>query len=365
MSDVPDDTTTANSFRDRYYKMPCVPVDFASITSAMRHCPWQGTITLLPGVYEERLGIRKAIHIRAAFPEKGAAIVWYRGINDPCIAVTGDLGNRNVHVMLSHVQLFHSTDGADIWSGNCAVMVEGRQTRLDLTSCSLQSDSGRGIVAVDGATLHLQGSVIHDCAATGLYLGDSDSVASVKCCNIVRNGEGSRRLEPNSFDDDDADDDASERVPAGHSGMYIEAGIALVENSLVARNSLTGLSVVRGGFVRITGCDVTENGSDPILVEDAFNFHHSLGHRNRTQGGVMEGPVPNNYMSRNDDVSFLEAELALNMQNVEKPRKTERKASARGRIVMGGMVRATRFDHVVDRRMTTETLESRYRLESV
>jgi hypothetical protein len=341
--------------------MPCVPVDFASITSALRNCPWEGTITLLPGVYEERLDIQKAIHIRAAFPEKGAAIVWYLGINEPCIAVSGDTGNRSVHVMLSHVQLFHSTDGTDIWSGNCAIMVEGRQTRLDLTSCSLQSDSGRGIVAVDGATLNLHGSVIHDCAATGLYLGDSDSVASVKSCNIIRNGEGSRRSEPDSFDDDDA----SERVPAGHSGMYIEAGIAIVDNSLVAGNSLTGLSVVRGGVVRITGCDVTENGSDPILVEDALDFHHSLGRRNRAQGGVMEGPLPNNYMSRNDDVPSLEEELTLAPQNVEKPRKTERKASARGRIIMGGMVRATQFDHVVDRRMTTEALESRYRFESV
>lgn len=356
-----NDSTTVNTFRDRYYKTPCVPVDFASITSALSHCPWQGTITLLPGVYEERLSIRKAVHIRAAYPAIGAAIVWYRGIDEPCIAVTGDLlGNRNVHVMLSHLQLFHSTDGVDIWGGNCAVLVEGNDNRLDLTSCSLQSDSGRGVVAVEGAILHLQGSVIHDCAATGLYLGDSNSMASIKCCNIIRNGAGSRRLQQNSFHDDE-----SERVPAGHSGCYVEAGMALIENSLLAGNSLTGLSVVRGGIVRITDCDITENGSNPILVEDAFDFDPSMGRHNQRQGGVVEGPVPNNYISRNDDIPSLEEELALAPKNVGEPRKAKGMVSTRGRIVMGGMVRATQFDHVVDRRMPTEALESRYRLGSV
>ena len=192
-----DDATPSNPFRDLYYQIPCVPEDFSSIGAALNHCPWRGTITLLPGVYEERLDLRKAIHIRAAFPDTGAAIAWYQGINEPCVAVTGnDFDDRKLHVMISNVQLFHSTAGADIWGGNCAVMVEGEETCLALTSCSLQSDSGRGIVAVDGATLHLNSTVIHDCAATGLYLGDSDSMASIKQCNIIRNGGGSRRNNP-------------------------------------------------------------------------------------------------------------------------------------------------------------------------
>ena len=96
---------------------------------------------------------------------------------------------------------------------------------------------------------------------------------------------------------DDSDDD-DESVPPGHSGMYVESGVALVEDSLVAGNSLTGLSVVRGGVVRISGCDVTENGSDPILVEDAFDFDRSVRRNTRIQGGVLEGPVANNYTSR-------------------------------------------------------------------
>ena len=70
-----------------------------------------------------------------------------------------------------------------------------------------------------------------------------------------------------------------------------------IEDSLLAGNCLTGLSVVRGGFVSLSACDVTENGhSRPILIED----QHDLLNQNALQGvtirgGVVEGPIKNNY----------------------------------------------------------------------
>lgn len=327
-------------YRSLYYKIPCVPADFVSITSALSRCSAGGTITLLPGVYEERLEIRKSVHIRAAFPEKGAAIAWYKGVNEPCVAVVED-NIRNVTVVaeLSNIQLLHSTEGSDIWGGNCAVMVEGRKSRLNLISCCIQSESGRGVVAVNGSFLDVNSTVIHDCAATGLYLGDNDSFASVHGCNIVRNGGGSRR--PRQNGSDESDDEDSDRVPAGHSGMYVEAGRALVENSLLAGNSLTGLSIVRGGGVIISGSDVTLNGSDPILVEDGIDLDPSL--QNRRPIGVEQGPVPNNYSSRADGISSLQDMIH--------------------RIVeFGGKVRETQFHHVVvSKLMSTEAHESRYR----
>lgn len=335
------DSTELNSYRSHYYKIPCVPTDFATITSAMSRCPYGGTITLLPGVYEERLDIRRSAHIRAAFPEKGAAVVWYKGVNEPCVAVMeDDIRNETVLAQISNVQLLHSTEGADIWGGNCAVMVEGKKSRLNLTSCCIQSESGRGVVAVNGSFLEVKSSVIHDCAATGLYLGDNDSIANVSGCNLVRNGGGSRR--PLRTDVDDGDEDDSDRVPSGHSGMYIEAGRAMVENSLVAGNSLTGLSIVRGGGVIISGCDITENGSDPILVEDAFDGAAFRG-LNRRPIGVEEGPVKNTCSSRARDVPSLQDVIHF-------------------LIDFGGTVRATQFAHVVSSKlMSTAAHESRYR----
>lgn len=333
---------TANPYRLHYYKIPCVPTDFPNITTALSRCPSGETITLLPGVYEERLEIRKSVHIRAAFPEKGAAIAWYKGVNEPCVAVAeDDIRNEKVVAELSYLQLLHSTEGSDIWGGNCAVMVEGGKSRLNLTSCCIQSDSGRGVVAVNGSFLEVKSSVIHDCAATGLYLGDDDSFANVNGCNIIRNGGGSRR--PPLNDAEDSDDDDLDRVPAGHSGMYVEAGRALVENSLVAGNSLTGLSIVRGGGVIISGCDVTENGSEPILVEDGMGLEPPGPLQNRRPIGVEQGPVRNNYSSRSVDLPSLQDAMHC-------------------LVDFGGTIRKTPFHHVVvNKVMPTEAHERRYK----
>jgi hypothetical protein len=303
----------------------------------MNHSPAGGSITLLPGVYEERINIRQSIHIRAAFPEQGAAIVWYKGLNDPCVAVGDFVQVDTIVAELSNVQLLHSTMGSDIWGGNCAVLVEGRKTRLNLTSCCITSESGRGVVATSGAFLDMKESVIHDCAATGLYLGENESMANISGCNLVRNGGGSRRPVPT---EPGIDEEGADRVPPGHSGMYIEAGRAFVENSLVSGNSLTGVSIVRGGGVIISGCDVTENGSEPILVEDSFL---PTGRVNRRPFGVEEGPMKNNYSSRSSDAPSLQDVIHT---------VTE----------FGGTVRESQFDHVVTRKLqTTEAHESRYR----
>lgn len=335
-----DSQVQVNPLREHYYKIPCVPTDFASITAALRQCPPGGTITLLPRVYEERINIRKSVHIRAAVPERGAAIVWYKGLNDPCVAVGDVVREETVAAQLSNIQLLHSTMGSDIWGGNCAVMVEGRKSRLNLTSCCVQSESGRGVVAINGSFLDVKESVIHDCAATGLYLGDNDSIASIRGCNFIRNGGGSRR--PLETDSDGNEDDDTDRVPSGHSGMYVEAGRAFVENSLVAGNSLTGVSIVRGGGVVISGCDVTENGSEPILVEDFFEVDGS-SRRNRRPFGVQEGPVKNYYGSRSSNAPPLQDVIHYVTD-------------------FGGTVRETQFNHVVTNKlMSTEAHESRYR----
>ena len=76
-----------------------------------------------------------------------------------------------------------------------------------------------------------------------------------------------------------------------------------VDDSLIGGNSLTGLSVVRGGFVSISASDITENGSTPVLIEDAHDqIHVGLSvPRLHIRGGVVEGPLPNNYTSLRDE----------------------------------------------------------------
>jgi hypothetical protein len=77
-----------------------------------------------------------------------------------------------------------------------------------------------------------------------------------------------------------------------------------VDDSLLAGNCLTGLSVVRGGFVSLSGSDVTENGQQaapPILIEDAHDVRNTTRMQQQgpvsIRGGVVEGPMKNNYTS--------------------------------------------------------------------
>ena len=79
----------------------------------------------------------------------------------------------------------------------------------------------------------------------------------------------------------------------------MESGLALVQDCMVAGNSLTGLSVVRGGRVHLLSCDVTENGTDPIAIEDTYVNTIDLGNiiDHQPRGGVYIGNNDNNFES--------------------------------------------------------------------
>lgn len=149
-----------NLYRRYYFRNPCVPIDFDTITEALQHCPklraddmsllsdettlysGVGTVVLLPGVYAERVTIigvsspgeeddvRGRIAIRAAFPMIGATIQSpvlsgaqnvYDELEEalvddqPCISITtcddDTLENmsRGVRVDLSYLQICHSS----------------------------------------------------------------------------------------------------------------------------------------------------------------------------------------------------------------------------------------------------------------
>ena len=147
------------------------------------------------------------------------------------------------------------------------------------------------IVATRGAKLWLRDSTVHDCAATGVYVGDAGSFSLIQSSNIIRNGFGTRisntpgRMETvtnsqnglgehtihstsnqESYLEDG--DTVHERVPPGHSGVYVESTGSIIDNCLLAGNSLTGLSVVRGGSVKVKGSDLIDNGDEPLTFEE-------------------------------------------------------------------------------------------------
>ena len=64
---------------------------------------------------------------------------------------------------------------------------------VTLDSVDVSSSSGRGIVNIDGGHVKIKNSYIHDCAATGIYVGGSGSRASIERSDVICNGKGNRR----------------------------------------------------------------------------------------------------------------------------------------------------------------------------
>lgn len=239
------------------------------------------TITIMPGVHEERLVLKNSqvVTIRAADYRRGAALVWYHpcqnhsvngtsadsvcshcghGINESVIEVE-DGACLSIH----NLTLLHYTEGTDLWHGNSAVYCHGNSTSIHMEGCSIQSDSGRGLVVSNGADVHVNRSTIHDCAATGAYIGDDGSYLGLGFSNVLRNGFGTRRP---ILDNDNNNGPHPPRIQAGHSGIYVEATVCSISHSFVALNCFTGLSVVRDSDVYLSKCHFAGNGEEPVIV---------------------------------------------------------------------------------------------------
>ena len=129
----------------------------------------------MPGIHSQRFDLdisnfeydsvdSKTVIIRAAFPQLGAGLVFYETNENTSISnsnfqdqsciniysksstgLSETFPQKNVKICLSNLQIFHCTPGSDIWGGNCAIRIHGENITLLLESCSLQSDSGRGV----------------------------------------------------------------------------------------------------------------------------------------------------------------------------------------------------------------------------
>mmetsp|Transcript_47954 Transcript_47954/g.71031 ORF Transcript_47954/g.71031 Transcript_47954/m.71031 type:complete len:730 (+) Transcript_47954:99-2288(+) len=196
-------------------------------------------------------------------PRKRAQIVFKtRKQDEPIVRV------EQGTLSLLKLDLVHNSQGTDIWNGNAAVQIQPpleneaeenrypappvppalRPTAL-LTNVDVKSFSGRGVVAIDGGEAIVNDSLIHKCAATGIYVGGPGSVATINRTDIIYNGNGN---------------EANRRgIARGHSGIYLEQGVTIVNDCNVSNNSLTGLSAISNSnaTVRIHDSDLMSNGS--------------------------------------------------------------------------------------------------------
>jgi len=202
-------------------------------------------------------------------------------------------------VQLKNVRLRHESVGTDIWNGNAAIQIRPRQRNrpssssppstgdagtddvaiqgfpklpsasVHLAQVQVSSSSGRGIVTQDDGLLCMHDSCVHDCAATGVYVGGPYAQALLRDCDIVNNGTGNSH--------------AIGGVSRRHSGIYVEKGMADLRRCSVAKNTSAGISVISSteGLLKLSQCDVIANGGTPLELPLDSLDRHSIRDDNR------------------------------------------------------------------------------------
>ena len=167
-------------------------------------------------------------------------------------------------------------------------------------------------MSIDGGSARISGCCIHDCAATGMYVGAPGSSATISNSDIIRNGYGN--------------ESARRGIARGHSGIYLEQGSTTIYDCNISRNSLTGISAVsaENAFLDLRESDLVGNGS----VQLELPFHGSISRRRSilenniiSSGGV--GRVRSNILTQmcTDSYGFdlIERDRELEVELAQSP----------------------------------------------
>ncbi|KAL7540965.1 hypothetical protein ACHAXR_010524 [Thalassiosira sp. AJA248-18] len=187
--------------------------------------------------------------------------------NEPVLRV------RQGTVNIRGIKFLHYCEGTDIWNGNAAVQVQrafgrnGRPLRVEppsvvptvnMSDCDIISLSGRGLVIIDGAISHIDNCNVHNSAATGVYVGGAGSMATMTRTDVIDNGTGNTR-------------NTRRGIARGHSGVYVEQGLAKIHDCNISGNTLTGISAISTVQARlhIEESDIRANRTDQMELPPA------------------------------------------------------------------------------------------------
>ena len=205
-------------------------------------------------------------------PRRATLVFKSRRDNEPAVRICR--GRLDVH----NVAISHHSEGLDIWNGNAAVQVQPSEDALPsnninppqaiLRGVHVSSRTGRGVVNIDGGHLQMSGCAVTDCAATGIYIGGPGSRVVLEQTDVVRNGLGycnsNRRM----------------GIARGHSGVYLEQGVAQIVDCNISQNTLTGISAVSpdNAILTLEMCDLMSNGTNQLEMPQpgTVGRHQSL-----------------------------------------------------------------------------------------
>ena len=195
-------------------------------------------------------------------PKRAILVLKSRKHNEPIVRV------RQGTVRLRNLDLVHNASGTDIWNGNAAVQIQPPFDAQDIPLTAITpsitptaivdrvdiaSASGRGIVNIDGGFVTVRDCYIHNCAATGIYIGGPGSVAKIERTDVTQNGNGNVR--------------SRRGIARGHSGVYLEQGVASLMDCNISDNSLTGISAISSENATLTVADSDLAGNGTLQLE--------------------------------------------------------------------------------------------------
>jgi len=208
-------------------------------------------------------------------PVRATLISKFRAHNEPALWV------RQGTLQLKNIAVNHNCNGIDIWNGNAAIQIQPSsgpdenplptRPKAYLQQVDVTSRSGRGIVNIDGGTCSISRCYVHDCAATGIYVGGPGSRATIEETDVIRNGGGNNQRRG---------------IAPGHSGIYLEQGCAVVRNCNISQNSLTGISAVsqQNAILDMEATDLIANGAMQLEMPPTGSESHT---RSSTQNNNM------------------------------------------------------------------------------
>lgn len=350
-----------SSWKEYYRLHPCVPVDFASVTSAlaMAGAGWtkkqvkkrlqttglkQGktnfsaleipqTITVLvrPGRYEVAEAItistlRRTTQVRIKRMEIPASVEPPKHADDSnkdeededtlyCrndVILESKTRRRNEplirifrgQLVMDGVTLEHYSPGIDIWNGNAAIQIQpSSDSPMSFLLPSLPEASAvLNRVAVRSSS----GRGIVAVDGGHLFMEDS-YVHHSAATGVYVGGQGSRAvLRSTDVVYNGLGNQRAGGIARGHSGVYVEQGKVELENCSVSSNTAAGISVIARENIalRMTNSDVLSNGCTPVELPVPTN--PSLND-NSNRVAVIGTPKPRSIILR----SALQEKKAL------------------------------------------------------
>lgn len=231
--------------------------------------------------------------------ECASLVLQTRKHNEPLLRI------KQGTIKLKNLDILHNSHGIDIWNGNAAIQIQPPPNQdeyvrpcMYMDSTQVLSHSGRGIVNIDGGYSEIVNCHVHNCAATGIYVGGRGTQAHIERTDVLHNGSGTRNRRG---------------VGRGHSGVYLEQGKATIRDCNISRNSLTGISAVsrQNTVLQMESSDLVANGAAQLEMPRGAPLHESMDLERNNRLAAIGLLRSRSGLVREEEVSPVGEEMAL------------------------------------------------------